>query len=73
MDRADLVGLLASFGDRGATAVGEHIDSLELAWLLHQVEQRYGVALDLGDDDLARMSTLDGAVTVLRPLVGARR
>ena len=73
MSREDLVDLLASFGDRGATAVGEHIDSLELAWLLHQVEQRYGIALDLDDDDLTRMSTVDGAVTVLRPFVGARR
>src|SRR5947199_334945 len=42
--RDDVVAMLASYGDRPATAVRERIDSLELAWLVHQVEQRYGVA-----------------------------
>lgn len=65
-DRDEVVAMLATYGNREPDQVHERIDSLELAWLLHRVEQRYGVALDLGDDDLARMSTVDGAVDVLR-------
>lgn len=58
--------MLATYGNREPEAVRERIDSLELAWLVHQVEQRYGVSLDLDDDELARMSTVAGAVDVLR-------
>jgi hypothetical protein len=65
MDRAEVVELLATYGDRTPDQVRERIDSLELAWLLHQVEQRRAVALDLDDDSLMRMTTVDGAVAVL--------
>ncbi len=65
MTRADVLVMLASYGDRPVSAVGEGIDSLELAWLLHQAEQRYG-ALDVSDDDLSTMSTVDAAIAVLR-------
>ncbi|MGY0233129.1 hypothetical protein [Longispora urticae] len=58
--------MLASYGNRPVEAVAERIDSLELAWLVHQVEQRYEVELDLDDDSLAQMSTIDRAVGVLR-------
>ena len=57
--------MLATYGDRSPEQVRERIDSLELAWLIHQVEQRHSVALDLDDDSLNEMSTLDGAATVL--------
>ncbi len=33
---------------------------MELAWLVHQVEQRYGV--ELADDQLERINTIDDAV-----------
>jgi hypothetical protein len=69
--RADVLALLAGYGDRPVGAVGEGIDSLELAWLLHQAEQRYGVVLDLSDDDLRQMTTVDGAVAVLSRAVTA--
>ena len=59
--------MLASYGDRQPEQVPEEIDSLELAWLLHQVEQRYGV-LDVDDDMIARMSTVTGVVDVLTDL-----
>jgi len=65
--------MLATFGDREPAAVGEHIDSLELAWLVHQVEERYGVALDLSDDDLARIGSVSAAVEVLRGAAGSAR
>jgi len=57
--------MLATYGDRTPEAVRERIDSLELAWLIHQVEQRHSVDLDLDDNSLNEMSTVDGAVTVL--------
>jgi hypothetical protein len=69
-DRAGVVALLATFGDRAPAEVPEQIGSLELAWLVHQVEQRHGVVLDLSDEDLARMGTVASAVTVLRRSVG---
>jgi acyl carrier protein len=36
---------------------------MELAWLVHQVEQRYAIELD--DDQLDRIRTIDAAVAVL--------
>ena len=57
--------MLATYGDRSPEQVRERIDSLELEWLIHQVEQRHSLALDLDDDSLNEMSTVDGAVTVL--------
>lgn len=57
--------MLATYGDRQVEQIRERIDSLELAWLVHQVEQRHGVTLDLDDESLIRMSTVTGAVEVL--------
>jgi acyl carrier protein len=65
--RSEVVAMLATYGDREAEQVPEAIDSLELAWLMHQIEQRYG-ALDIDDDMIARMSTVTGVVDVLKDL-----
>lgn len=65
-DRDDVVAILASFRSRPAEEIPERIDSMELAWLVHQVEQRYGIQLDLDDGQLGRMSTVSDAVEVLR-------
>ena len=59
--------MLATYGDREPEQVTEAIDSLELAWLMHQLEQRYG-ALDVDDDTIARMMTVTGVVDVLKIL-----
>ncbi len=59
--------MLATFGDRQPDQVTEVIDSLELAWLMHQLEQRYGM-LDVDDDSVARMSTVTGVLDVLKDL-----
>ena len=59
--------MLATYGDRTPENVPEAIDSLELAWLLHQLEQRWG-ALDIDDDMVARMSTVTGVLGVLTEL-----
>ena len=63
--REDVVAMLASYRERTPEQVTERVDSLEMAWLVHQVEQRYGIVLELDDDALARMSTVTGAVEVL--------
>jgi hypothetical protein len=60
--------MLATYGDRSPEQVPEAIDSLELAWLIHQIEQRYG-ALDVDDDMIGRMSTVTGALDVLTDLL----
>jgi hypothetical protein len=71
-EREDVLAMLAMLSGRDAAQPSETIDSMELAWLVQQVEQRNRVVLDLGDDELARMSTVDGAVGVLREaLTGA--
>jgi acyl carrier protein len=59
--------MLATYGDRQPDQVPEEIDSLELAWLVHQIEQRYGV-LDIDDGMIVRMSTVTGVVDVLTEL-----
>lgn len=63
--RDEVIAMLATYGDRKPEQVREKLDSLELAWLVHQVEQRYHAQLDLTDDQFVEMSTVDGAVTVL--------
>ncbi|HZU55258.1 MAG TPA: hypothetical protein VFA06_05280 [Actinocrinis sp.] len=65
-ERADLLTMLAAFGDRRPEQVSENIDSMELAWLIHQVEERYGRRIDLDDAALARMTSVSGAAQVLR-------
>jgi hypothetical protein len=65
--RSDVLAMLATYGDREPDQVPELIDSLELVWLIHQIEQRYG-ELDVDDDMLARMSTVTGVLDVLRDL-----
>jgi hypothetical protein len=69
--RAEVLAMLDSYRSRaGGTVTLESVDSLELAWLLHQVEQRYGRRLDLDDDQLDLMSTVDGAAAVLGEAMG---
>lgn len=65
-DRDDVIGMLASFGQRSPEEVAEQIGSLELTWLVTQAELRYAVILELSDETLAEMSTVSGAVAALR-------
>jgi acyl carrier protein len=66
LERADVLAMLATYGNREPAQVPEDIDSLELAWLVHQIEQRLGRPLDVEDADLARMSTVSAVVEILR-------
>lgn len=63
----EILTWLAGLGERPPGA--ERLDSMELAWLVHQVEQRYGV--ELADDQLERMATLDDAVTVIAEVLAS--
>jgi acyl carrier protein len=65
LDRDQVVAMLATFGDRTPDAVPDQISSLELTWLIAQIEQEYGVVLDFSDEVLAGMSTVSGATAVL--------
>lgn len=60
--------MLATYGERTPQEVPETVDSLELAWLIHQVEQRYGRPFDADDEALARMTTVSAVVRVLGEL-----
>jgi acyl carrier protein len=70
VSRADVLALLAGYGDRDPQDIGEELDSLELAWLVHAAEQRFAVSLGDDDETLLRLSTVDGAVAVLREVLG---
>jgi acyl carrier protein len=67
LQRSDVVAMLATFGDRQPEQVTEVIDSMELVWLIHQLEERFG-DLNLDDDMLDRMSTITGVLDVLKSL-----
>ncbi|NIL42246.1 acyl carrier protein [Salinispora arenicola] len=68
LGRADLVAMLAQLTDR-PTDLPERIGSMELAWLVHLVEQRYDRQLDLTDDQLARVRTVDDALAVFQTVL----
>jgi acyl carrier protein len=72
-DRQAIVAMLATFRERSPEEVDEQIDSLELTWLVYQVEQRYGISLRESDEALAGISTVSDAVTVLRTVVDGHR
>ena len=65
LTRVDVLGMLSELGSRGADSELERLSSMEVAWLVHQVEQRYGVELDLDDHQLARLRTVSDAVEQL--------
>jgi acyl carrier protein len=73
LQRADVLAMLAELGTRGADSALERLSSMEVAWLVHQVEQRYDVELDLDDDELTRLRTISDAVSLLDESVRARR
>lgn len=62
--------LLARFGNRPPGQVDEHIGSLELTWLLAELEQEHDRALELTDHQYASVRTIDEAVEVLSAVLG---
>ncbi|WP_234327143.1 acyl carrier protein [Streptomyces sp. NRRL WC-3742] len=72
-DRAEVISMLAAFGQRAAESVPEELGSLELTWLIAEFEQRYGFQLDLDDEGFAAVRTVDDAAELLRATVLAER
>ena len=64
--RADVLRMLAAFGNRSPESVPEELGSLELTWLIAEFEQRYGMEADLSDDRLDAVRTVDDAADLLR-------
>ncbi|WP_433384952.1 acyl carrier protein [Micromonospora sp. KLBMP9576] len=71
LDRAELVGMLADLAGKPPAELGDRIGSMELAWLVHLVEQRHERRLELTDDQLAGIRTVDDALAVLRAALTA--
>ena len=71
LDRADVLQMLQPLNERTSDPGRERLSSMEVAWLVHQVEQRYSVRLDLEDDQLARLRTVSDAVQLLGESVRA--
>jgi acyl carrier protein len=71
LGRADVLQMLQPLNERASDPGRERLSSMEVAWLVHQVEQRYGVRLDLDDDQLARLRTVSDAVQLLGESVRA--
>ena len=67
--RCEVVAILAAMGDRAPDEVSEEIGSLEVAWLVSQVEDRYHTTLELDDAALARMMTVSGAVATIHQML----
>jgi acyl carrier protein len=65
LERADVLQMLQSLNERATDPARERLSSMEVAWIVHQVEQRYSVELDLDDDQLAKLRTIDDAVRLL--------
>ncbi|MER7578529.1 acyl carrier protein [Kitasatospora sp. NPDC097691] len=72
-DRAEVLTMLAAFGQRAADTVPEELGSLELTWLVAEFEQRYGLQLDLDDERFGAVRTVDDATALLRDAVLAER
>jgi hypothetical protein len=71
LGRADLLTMLAEMTGKPADEVSDRVGSMELAWLVHLVEQRHDRRLDLTDDQLAGIRTVDDAVAVFRACLTA--
>ena len=68
---ADLVRMLAGFGDRAPGEVADELGSLELTWLVTETEQRYAVVIDLDTEEFESVRTVADAARVLNAAVRA--
>ncbi|BAJ32273.1 MULTISPECIES: hypothetical protein [Kitasatospora] len=69
--RTEALAMLARYGDRSPEQVDEHLGSLELTWLIAEAENAYGVQIDLDDERLDAIRTVDDAVTALGAQIAA--
>ncbi len=66
LDRDEVLAILAAQQNLAPDAVSERLDSLDLVWLLHTVQERYGVVIDLSDGQFGAVLTISDVVAVLR-------
>lgn len=72
--RAEVIDMLAGLtGGRDDEEHSELVDSMEIAWLAHSVEQRYGLPVDLTVEQLSGIRTVADAVDVLGKALAAAR
>lgn len=71
LDTADVVAMLAAFGDRSPEQVDDVVGSLELTWLIAELEQRYDVVVGLNADELDAVRTVADATRVLGAVLDA--
>jgi acyl carrier protein len=71
LSRTQVATLLARFGNRSPEQVDENIGSLELTWLLAELEQEYDVVIDLTEHQFEAVRTIDDAVVVLSAVLEA--
>lgn len=67
--REDVVVSVAEACGVAPAEVSEEIDSLARMWLLHSMEQRYGIPMDIPHDSMAQLGSVEGAVRVLRDVL----
>lgn len=63
--REEVRTLLARYGDRSPEQVDEHLGSLELTWLISQLEEQREIPIDLTERQFEQVQTVDDAVRVL--------
>jgi acyl carrier protein len=60
-----VVRMLAAFGDRSPDQVDDVVGSLELTWLIAEIEEDYDVVIDLSPAELDAIHTVADASRVL--------
>lgn len=65
-NREDLLRILATFTERPPEEVGENIDSMRLAWIVHGCEQDHEFHVDIDDPRVARARTVDELADALQ-------
>jgi hypothetical protein len=68
--RGVVLEIMAAYGDGATTEVVEPIESLRVAWLIHVIEERFTVELELTDSLFEELTTVDGATNVLVRALG---
>ncbi len=71
--RGAVLELIGEYDDAGPGGVVEPLESLRVAWLIHTIEQRYSLELELTDLVFEQLSTVDGVASLLSGVLGGDR
>ncbi len=71
----DIRALLAAHAPSSVDGLADdepvHLDSLALTWLVHVLDERYGVHVDLDDPRLAQFDSIAGIVRTVDAIAAA--